>query len=100
MPILDGSFPLAVRSSEPDVTDQWGMPFLLEDHHNAFFVTTQAQRIWFPLWNAVGISGLDETNDDPSFPRLVPDGTPQPGAPGHRAATRTLHSPGPQRSES
>lgn len=81
VPVIAGSFPFAVRSSEPDVTDQWVMPFLLEDHHNAFFVTTQAQRTWFPWWNAVGISGLNETNE-PSFARLVPDGVQHgPGSP-------------------
>jgi hypothetical protein len=56
------------------------MPFLLEDHHNAFYVTTQAARIWFPLWNAIG--PRPTTNAPPTFARLLPGGAPRvPGDP-------------------
>jgi hypothetical protein len=54
-PVLHGRFPLDVRNSQLDVDDQWGMPFFMSDHRNAFYVTTQASRIWYHQWLGYGI---------------------------------------------
>jgi hypothetical protein len=43
--LLAGTLPLSIIEAQPDVTDQWNIPFFFSDARNAFYVTTTATQI-------------------------------------------------------
>jgi hypothetical protein len=50
-PLLDGDLPMSVTEAQPDVSDQWDIPFLFSDARNAFYVTTSASQLTFVNFN-------------------------------------------------
>jgi pSer/pThr/pTyr-binding forkhead associated (FHA) protein len=71
-PVLDDGLPMSVIEAQPDVSDQWNIPFFFSDARNAFYVTTTASQLTWVHFNglmmgeteavasAKGISGIVE----------------------------------------
>jgi hypothetical protein len=52
--ILSGPLPERTVTAQQDVTDQWDMPFFVEDARNVFYVTSGERPTWFKDFTGYG----------------------------------------------
>jgi hypothetical protein len=56
--ILSGLLPQSVELSQPDVNNQWGMPFFFGDAKRVFYVTQSQETLYFNRYQGFGISNV------------------------------------------
>jgi hypothetical protein len=91
--VLTGNLPAKVELAQPDVANQWWMPFFFGDPRSVFYVTSSQPWVPIGIFNGFGLtetqlSAMDKTADTIS-PIVVTPAPPQPD-PGVQASNVTI----------
>ncbi len=69
--ILTGSLPQSIEAAQPDVDNQWNMPFFFGDAKRVFYVTQSEETIFFRTYEGFGLSNVVVDGSAVKLPSLV-----------------------------